>query len=80
MSVGFEEEFARNECRALIAVNKGMIASDAERICPGKRGRIAFATGKEILRPRQSRFQKPLVTSALPAAVLCDLTMVNGDN
>jgi hypothetical protein len=67
---------------ALVAVHERMIAREAMRERSREIGEVRrrIAVGVQLLRPRQRRFQQPLVAHPSATAMLGDLAVVDGKN
>lgn len=76
VTVEQKKAFHRDGGRPLVAVQKGMVASNAAGIGSREHGDIQGAMGREIARPGQGRFQKDPITQAAWAAMLGDVLLV----
>ena len=67
------------ESRAFVAVEKWMIFRNTKSVGSSKTGDISIRfVSRDILRPGECRFEKPLVTHPVQAAVFRDLEFMNG--
>lgn len=76
VTVEQKKAFHRDGGCPLVAVQKGVVASDAVGIGSREHSDIEGAIGREIARPGQGRFQKGSIAQAAWAAMLGDVLLV----
>lgn len=74
-----EEQAGEHPGGPLVAVHERVVARHSERIGGGEGGRIVLAIAPAVPRPRQRGFQHAAVADAAAAAMLCELTIVDGE-
>jgi hypothetical protein len=73
-----DEGFANDERRALVAIDKWMIARESKGIARCKRCRVGFPISRKVPRACERTIEQTLVPNARAAAVDRKLLIVNG--
>jgi hypothetical protein len=76
-SVQSEKEFENDKGGALVAIDKGMVSRNAKGVRSRQSSTIGLSTGREILQPRQGRFEQALIADARGATVSTELSVMD---
>ena len=78
--VFMQEERRSDKCRALVAIDKRVIADDAKGIGRSKNTEFLLTIGMQIAWSGKSRFQKPVITNAARPTMAGKLGVMDCDD